>query len=206
MILPSTNQPSRNRQTASKAKRPVERRRRGAFRGVCVCVCVSMYVYICVRGCARVSRELLSSTRCGWRPRTHWLLRRLSLPPRERTHPTVPRYWLAAVACHVTFTWATAPRRPRRMYARMCAFLCLTFAVYMWIGGCEREMVSRVTASAPSPSQALNLRPWLFVSRPRYRSALARYASPSATTPPCRQTSSRLRTTWHYLSDAASVR
>lgn len=52
MILPSTNQPSRNRQTASKAKRPVERRRRGAFREVCVCVCVCVYVCVCVCMCA----------------------------------------------------------------------------------------------------------------------------------------------------------
>ena len=78
-------------------------RPRGASRGVDVRASLSLSLFLFA--------SWFTPTRCGWRPRTHWLaLSSASFhsPPCERTHPTLPRYWLAAVACHVTFTRAAA--------------------------------------------------------------------------------------------------
>lgn len=61
---------------------------------------------------------------------------------------------------------------------RMCECACTYAGRYDFAGNDER---------APSPSQALNLRPWLFVFE---ATMLARYAFDRQTTPPCRATRS----------------
>lgn len=181
----------------------------GCFaRGVCVRVCVCVCVCVCMCAWMRACLSRAAFLDKVWLTAADALAAPSLFTASPWTHTPhsasiligggrVPRDFYVS---HRSTTTATHVRTHVRLPLSNFRY------VHVDRGGCEREMVSRVTASAPSPSQALNLRPWLFVSRPRYRSALARYASPSATTPPCRQTSSRLRTTWHYLSDAASVR